>query len=58
MRSPRHCRCTPENWPCRYCARDLNRAEIEAFDPEDERDSVAANERFYEKYLDRIGGSR
>ena len=54
----RGCRCTPDNWPCGFCVRDINRAEIEMIDPGGEDDGTAAAERFYEKYLDEIGGSR
>lgn len=52
----RHCTCTPENNPCGWCSYLIGRAEARAEqDPDPER--VEAAERFYEKDLDRIGGS-
>jgi hypothetical protein len=50
------CTCTgdPQADPCRYCQRDIERAEDRELWAEDE---TPAAERFYEKDLDRIGGS-
>ena len=56
-RAARHCRCTRENNPCGWCARDIDRAEIERIDPQDDGGTERA-ERMYERWLDEIGGSR
>ena len=56
----RGCRCTPDNWPCDWCQRDITRREITAIDPDTHREEeeLRAAERSYERWLDEIGGSR
>lgn len=53
----KRCRCSgdPQRDPCGYCAWRIERAQLDREFPPD--DGTDAAERFYEKDLDRIGGS-